>query len=81
MRKKQTAVSHNSAESEVCSVDVGLKLEGIPALQLSDCVFTNVFACRHWLPHSIDHVSLDMVDQDPSDNVLDSSFPARLHIF
>ncbi len=34
MSKKQTAVSHSSAEAEVISLDACLRLEGIPALQL-----------------------------------------------
>ena len=32
--KKQTAVSHSSTESEIISLDVGLRLDGIPALHL-----------------------------------------------
>ena len=36
MCKKQTAVSHSSAESEIISLDAGLKLDGFPALDLWD---------------------------------------------
>ena len=36
MCKKQTAVSHSSAEAEVISLDAGLRMEGIPALLLWD---------------------------------------------
>ena len=32
--KKQTAISHSSAEAEVISLDAGLRMEGIPALAL-----------------------------------------------
>ena len=32
--KKQTSASHSSAESEVVSVDAGLRMDGIPALDL-----------------------------------------------
>ena len=32
MCKKQTAVSHSSAESEIISLDTGLRLDGLPAL-------------------------------------------------
>ena len=32
--KKQTAVSHSSVESEIISLDAGLRLDGIPALDL-----------------------------------------------
>ena len=38
MCKKQTAVSHSSTESEIFSLDVGLRLDGIPALDLWDLI-------------------------------------------
>ena len=34
MCKKQTAVSHSSTESEIISLDAGLRLDGIPTLDL-----------------------------------------------
>ena len=36
--KKQTAVSHSSTESEIISLDAGLRLDGIPALDLWDLI-------------------------------------------
>ena len=36
--KKQTSVSHGSTESEIISVDAGLRLDGIPALDLWDLI-------------------------------------------
>ena len=45
MCKKQTAVSHSSTESEIISLDAGLRLDGMPALELWDLivsVFGNV---------------------------------------
>ena len=36
MCKNQTAVSHSSTESEIISLDAGLRLDGIPALDLWD---------------------------------------------
>ena len=39
MCKKQTAVSHSSTESEIISLDAGLRLDGIPALDLWDLIF------------------------------------------
>ena len=36
MCKKQTAVSHSSTESEIISLDAGLRLDGLPALDLWD---------------------------------------------
>ena len=38
MRKKQTAVSHSSTESEIISLDTGLRLDGLLALELWDLV-------------------------------------------
>ena len=38
MCKKQTVVSHSSTESEVISLDAGLRLDGIPALDLWDLI-------------------------------------------
>ena len=39
MCKKQTAVSHSSTESEIISLDAGLRIDGIPALDLWDLIF------------------------------------------
>ena len=38
MCKKQTAVSHSSTESKAISLDTGLRLDGIPALELWDLI-------------------------------------------
>ena len=38
MCKKQTSVSYSSTESEIISLDAGLRLEGIPALDLWDLI-------------------------------------------
>ena len=38
MCKKQTAVSHSSTVSEIISLDAGLRLDGIPALDLWDLI-------------------------------------------
>ena len=38
MCKKQTAVSHSSTESEIISLDKGLRLDGLPALELWDLI-------------------------------------------
>ena len=42
MCKKQTAVSHSSTESETISLDTGLRLDGLSALELWD-QFVSVF--------------------------------------
>ena len=36
--KKQTSVSHSSTESEIISLDAGLRMDGLPALDLWDVV-------------------------------------------
>ena len=38
MGKKHTSVSHSSTESETISLDAGLRLDGIPALDLWDLI-------------------------------------------
>ena len=38
MCKEQTAVSHSSTESEIISLDTGLRLDGLPALELWDLI-------------------------------------------
>ena len=40
MCKKQTSVSHSSTESEIISLDTGLRLDCIPALDLWDLIVT-----------------------------------------
>ena len=38
MCKKQSSVSHSSTESEIIFLDAGLRLDGIPALNLWDLI-------------------------------------------
>ena len=38
MCKKQTSVSHSSTESEIISLDAGLRMDGSPALDLWDLI-------------------------------------------
>ena len=38
MCKKQTSVSHSSTESEIISLNTGLRLDGLPALELWDLI-------------------------------------------
>ena len=42
MCKKQTAVSHSSTESEIISLDTGLRLDGLLALELWDQLFLSL---------------------------------------
>ena len=74
------------------SLDAGLRIKGIPALQLWDCVveafsysdaegnFARPSGKRHSQSQSIDHMSLDLFDHVPS-NMPESSFCGRLYIF
>ena len=45
MCKKQTAVSHSSTESEIISLDAGLRLDGLPALELWDLIVSVLGLC------------------------------------
>ena len=38
MCKKQTSISHSSTESEIISLDAGLRMDGVPAVDLWDVV-------------------------------------------
>ena len=40
MCKKQTSVSNSSTESEIISLEAGLRMDGIPALDLWDLIDT-----------------------------------------
>ena len=60
MCKKQTFVSHSSTESEIISLDTGLRLDGLPALKLWDLIVSvlgNVsrVSDRSVKPESDDH--------------------------
>ena len=50
MCKKQTAVSHSSAESEIISLDAGLRMDGLLALGLWDLVI-EVLGMHHRIPN------------------------------
>ena len=43
MRKKQTAVTHSSAESDIIALAPGLRIDGSSALQFGDCVLGIVY--------------------------------------
>ena len=47
MCKKQPSVSHSSTESEIISLDTGLRLDGLPALELWDLIVCSrkCFSC------------------------------------
>ena len=47
MCKKQASVSHSSTESEIISLDAGLRMDGIPALVLRDLIVTVLHGKTH----------------------------------
>ena len=53
MCKKQTSVSHSFTESEVISLDAGLRMEGIPALDLWDVVIRALHSSKTTHPHPL----------------------------
>ena len=95
MCKKQTAVSHSSTESEIISLDTGLRLDGLPALELWDLivsVFGNVSRVsdrsgqpdndvhkRHKSQKKIDVVK--DIDLVPSNVLQSANHEALLYVF
>ena len=45
--KKQASVSHSSTESEIISLDAGLRSDGIPALDLWDLIVAVLYGNTH----------------------------------
>ena len=91
MCKKHTAVSHSSTESEIISLDTGLRLDGLPALELWDLIVSvlgNVsrVSNRSGKPESDDHKShnkidvMKHIDAVPS-NVQSARQEALLYVF
>ena len=94
MCKKQTSVSHSSTEAEIISLDAGLRMDGIPTLDLWDLIVTvlhgntnqtkqvqvdlSTSPKRKKIPGKID--DLNNVDFISS-NVNSSRKEALLHIF
>ena len=91
MCKKQTSVSHTSTESQIISLDTGLRLDGLLALELWDlivCVFGNISHISDRTgqlvngknkSHNIIDVMQD-IDSVPS-NVQSASQEALLYVF
>ena len=94
MCKKQTSVSHSSTESEIISLDTGLRLDGLPALELWDLI-VSVFGSvsqvsdRSGQPDNDVHKhhksqkrinAMENIDSVPS-NVQSSRQKASLYVF
>ena len=95
MCKKQTAVSHSSTQSEIISLDTGLRLDGLPALELWDLIVLcswKCFSCFRWIRETLrvmftninkPHKKIDVmkdIDSVPS-NVQSARQEALLHVF
>ena len=94
MCKKQTAVSHSSTESEIISLDTGLRLDGLPALESWDLIVSvlgNVFRVsdrsgkpendkrKHYKSHNQIDAMKD-IDSVPS-NIQSARQEALLYVF
>ena len=94
MCKKQTAVSHTSTESDIISLDAGLRLDGLPALELWDPILSvlgsvSQISDRTGQPDSDVHKrhkfqkrinAMENIDSVPS-NVQSSHQEALLYVF
>ena len=94
MCKKQTSVSHSSTESEIISLDTGLRLDGLPALELWDLIvfdFGSVSLISDRTGRPVDDVKkhhksqgkidvMENIDSVPS-NVQSSRQEALLYVF
>ena len=69
MCKKQTAVSHRSTDAQVISLDAGLRMGGIPALDLWDSVIE--------VPHSAPNQINKTKDQKSQGNLSQNT---KLHM-
>ena len=75
----QPALHHSSAESEIISLDSGLRMDGLPALQFGECVLGTLASlpaagnCGHQqVDQDIDFVTAD---------ISDSAHLTQLHLF
>ena len=91
MCKKQTSVFHSSTESEILSLDTGLRLDGLPALELWDLivsVFGNISYISDRTVQLVNgknksHNKIDVmqdIDSVPS-NVQSANQEALLYVF
>ena len=66
MCKKQTSVSHSSTESEVISLDAGLRMDGIAALDLWDLFIEVLHSSSNQLEKSRENVQGNLLHDTPS---------------
>ena len=65
MCKKQTSVSHSSTESEIIFLDAGLRMDGIPALDLWDFVMDVLHSSFHQPKKSKENVQGNLLHDTP----------------
>ena len=80
MCKKQTSVSHSSTESEIISLDTGLRLDGLPALELWDLIVSVFGSVSRNQKSQGKTNALNNIDRVPS-NVQSSHQEALLYVF
>ena len=66
MCKKQTSVPHSSTESEIISLDAGLRMDGIPALDLWDLVIEVMHSSSNQRTKSKENVQGNLLHDTPS---------------
>ena len=64
--KKQTSVSHSSTEAEIVSLDAGLRMDGIPALDLWEFVIEVFHSSPNQVKKSKDRVQGNLSRDTPS---------------
>ena len=64
MCKKQTSVSHSSTEADIISLDAGLRMDGIPAVDLWDLVVEVFQSSPNQINKSKDQESQGNLSQD-----------------
>ena len=78
MCKKQTSGSHSSTEADVISLDAGLRMDGIPALDLSDSVIEVFHSSQNQIDkpkrpelqgNLLQNTTLHMKNQNPTKHV------------
>ena len=93
MCKKQTAVSRSSTESEIISLDAGLRLDGLPALELWDLIVSVLGSMTQTTERTVRPVIIDRSQKSQgkinalnnidsvSSNVQSSHQEALLYVF
>ena len=73
MCKKQTSVSLSSTESEICSLDAGLRMDGIPALDLWDVVIEVLHSSNNNTPPTQENSGNESRDKGAPGNCMRTS--------